>query len=99
MVMLMIGDGERNEPNTDSHQGIWKIGSFIGKSLSEALIFASTNPQYDDNLFIELQVQYIHENSNLKPGENMLCREIVSDIQNNICTQNVLSMFCKKKSF
>ena len=29
-----------------------------GKSLSEALIFASTNPQYDDRLFIELQVQY-----------------------------------------
>ena len=28
-----------------------------GKSLSEALIFASTNPQYDDRLFIELQVQ------------------------------------------
>ena len=28
-----------------------------GKSLSEALIFASTNPQYVDRLFIELQVQ------------------------------------------
>ena len=31
----------------------------IGKSLSEALIFASTNPQHDDRLFIELQVQYM----------------------------------------
>jgi uncharacterized membrane protein len=30
--------------------------SVTGKSLSEALIFASTNPQYDDRLFIELQV-------------------------------------------
>ena len=30
-----------------------------GKSLSEALIFASTNPQNDDKLFIELQVQYM----------------------------------------
>ena len=30
-----------------------------GKSLSEALIFASTNPQYDDRLFIELQLQYM----------------------------------------
>ena len=30
-----------------------------GKSLSEALIFAPTNPQYDDRLFIELQVQYM----------------------------------------
>jgi hypothetical protein len=28
-----------------------------GKYLSEALIFASTNPQYDYRLFIELQVQ------------------------------------------
>ena len=27
-----------------------------GKSLSEALIFESTNQQYDDRLFIELQV-------------------------------------------
>ena len=30
-----------------------------GKSLSEALIFASTNPQYDNRLFIELQFQYM----------------------------------------
>ena len=30
-----------------------------GKSLSEALIFASTNPQYDDRLFIGLQIQYM----------------------------------------
>ena len=30
-----------------------------GKSLSETLIFALTNPQYDDRLFIELQAQYM----------------------------------------
>ena len=30
-----------------------------GKSLSEALIFALTNPQYDDRLFIELPVEYM----------------------------------------
>ena len=30
-----------------------------GKSMSEALIFASTNPQYDNRLFIELPVQYM----------------------------------------
>ena len=30
-----------------------------GKYLSEALIFVSTNPQYDDRLFIELRVQYM----------------------------------------
>ena len=39
----------------------------------------------------------VHENSKLKPGENM-CTEIVSDIQNNFCTQNVLPMFWKKKT-
>ena len=41
---------------------LWSLTEFdriTGKSLSEALIFASTNPQYDDRLFIELQVQYI----------------------------------------
>ena len=30
-----------------------------GKSFSEALILASTNPQYDNILFIELPVQYM----------------------------------------
>ena len=39
---------------------IFKIGKIgTGKSLSEALIFASTNLQYEDRLFIELQVQYM----------------------------------------
>ena len=41
----------------------------------------------------------MNENSKLKPRENMLYTEIVSDIQNNFCTQHVLPMFCKKKSF
>ena len=73
-----------------------------GKSLSEALIFASTKPQYDDRLFVEFKdwiTSSIHENSKLTPGENMLCTENVFDIQNNFCTQHVLPMFCKKKSF
>ena len=30
-----------------------------GKSFSEAIVFASTNPKYDKRLFIELQVQYM----------------------------------------
>ena len=30
-----------------------------GKSLSEAHILSSTNPKYDDRLFIELQAQYM----------------------------------------
>ena len=33
--------------------------SCTGKSMSEPLIFASTNPQYDNRLFIELRVQYM----------------------------------------
>ena len=69
-----------------------------GKSLSENLISASTNPQYDDRLFIELQVQYMKIPSS-EHGENMLCTEIVFDIQNNFCTQHVLPMLCKNKSF
>ena len=46
-----------------------------GKSLLEALIFSSTNPQYDNILFIELQVQYLKIPSS-EHGENMLCTEI-----------------------
>ena len=71
---------------------------YTGKSLSEALIFASTNPQYDDRLFIELQVQDMKMPSS-EHVENMLHTEIVFYIQNNFCTQHVLPMFCKKKSF
>ena len=38
----------------------FKIPALVkGNSLSEALIFALTNPQYDDRLLIELQVQYM----------------------------------------
>ena len=37
-----------------------------GKSLSEALILVSTNPRYDERLFIELRVQSVHENSKVK---------------------------------
>ena len=43
---------------TDLIQRFWKEIIYTGKSLSEALIFASTNPQNDDRFFIELQVQY-----------------------------------------
>ena len=33
--------------------------AFTGKSFSEALILASTNPQYDKRLFIDLPVHYM----------------------------------------
>ena len=39
-----------------------------GKYFSEALILASTNPQYDNKLFIELRVQFMKIQC-----ENMLC--------------------------
>ena len=64
-----------------------------GKSLSDALIFASTNPQYDDRLFIELQVQYMKIPSSERQ-ENMLCTQIgfCFDIQVNLCKKHVLSL-------
>ena len=34
-----------------------------GKSMSEALILAATNPQYDKRLFIDLRVQYMKTTS------------------------------------
>ena len=65
---------------------------FTGKSVSEALILESVNPQYDDRLFIDLHVQYMKIQSS-EHGENMLCTEKKFDIQNNLCTQHVLPLF------
>ena len=62
-----------------------------GKSLSEALIFVSTNPQYDNRLFTK-----IHEMSKLKPKVNLLCTEIVSAIQ-KIFVHNMFSPCPAKK--
>ena len=36
---------------------VCKLSPHTGKSLSEALILALTNPQYDDRFFIEFRVQ------------------------------------------
>ncbi len=41
-----------------------------GKSLSDNLILASTNPQYDDRLFMDLPVQYMKTTSS-EHEENM----------------------------
>ena len=65
---------------------------FTDKSLSEALIFASTNPQYDNRLFIELQVQWMKIPSS-EHGENMLCTKIVLNVRNDFYTQHVLPRF------
>ena len=61
---------------------------FTGKSLSEALILTSTNPQYDDRLFIEFQVQCMKIPSS-EHGENMLCTKIVLNVRNNFCIKHV----------
>ena len=53
-----------------------------GKSLSEALILRSTNPQYDKRLFIDLPVQYMKTTSSEHVVyTNWFC----FDIQNNLC--------------
>ena len=44
--------------------------TFTGKSFSEALILASTNPQYDNRLFIELPIQCMKTTS-AEHGQNM----------------------------
>ena len=46
-----------------------------GKSLSEALIFASTNPKYDERLFkiVHWITSSVHENCKLRtPAEHVL---------------------------
>ena len=53
-----------------------------GKSLSEALILASTHPQYDGRLFMDLPVQYVKTTSS-EHKENM----------GRTCKQHVLPIF------
>ena len=73
------------------------LAAHTGKSLSEALIFASTNPQYDYRLFIELQVQYMK----IASCNYMLCTEIVLNVKTKTkkqflytaCSEHVLSGF------
>ena len=67
--------------------------TLTGKSFSEALILASINPQYDKRLFIELQVQYMKITSSehvVYINKLLIC--FCFDIQNNLCTQHVLSL-------
>ena len=51
------------------------IEGSTGKYLSETLIFAWTNPQCDNRLFIELRVQY-KKIASSEQVENMLCTQI-----------------------
>ena len=68
-----------------------------GKSLSEALIFESTNPQYDDRLFIELQVQYMKIPSS-EHGRICCLQELFLSFR-TISENLFLPMFWKNKSF
>ena len=51
------------DENVDSLTLSQETSSSTGKSLSEALILGSTNPQYDKILFIDLPVQYMKTTS------------------------------------
>ena len=55
---------------------LFGISVFTGKSFSEALILASTNPKYDKRLSLELLVQYMKIPSS-EHIKNMLCTQIV----------------------
>ena len=68
-----------------------------GKSMSETLVFASTNPQYDNRLSIELPVQYMNIRSS-EHSQNMFCTQSVFcfDIQSNLCTQQNLAVQCSE---
>jgi hypothetical protein len=60
-----------------------------GKSFSEVLILASTNPQYDDRLFIELQGQYIEiPSSNL--GRTCCVQRLFLTFGTIFCSPHVL---------
>ena len=74
---------------------LWKQYDYVqtyqrdtGKSLSEALILGSTNPQYDNRLFNDLQVQYekITQGEHVK---NMLFTQIVL-VQKNPQTLDII---------
>ena len=60
-----------------------------GKSVSEALIFESFNPQYDERLFIESPEKYKFRTCCAQ--KLFFC--FYFDIQNNICTQYVLNLY------
>ena len=57
--------------------------------MSEALILASTNPQYDNKLFIELPVQYLHENYKLRTCCVHKLFWISKQKQKTICVHNM----------
>ena len=76
-------------------QNVSCIFSYTGKSLSEALIFESTNPQYDGRLFIEFQVQYMKiPSSNL--GRTSCVQKLFLTFR-TIFVHNMFSPFSAKR--
>ena len=80
-----------------------------GKSLSEALIFASTNPQYDDRLFIDLKLLtqintnsehvvykkcFECQNKNKKQSLYTTCSQLVFFLYWSRESMNNLSSYC-----
>ena len=77
---------------------ITQKGYCTGKSLSLALIFAPTNPQYDDILFIELQVQYMKiPSSNL--GRTFCVQKLILTFRTSFVHNMFSPCSAKKKSF
>ena len=95
---------------------VWKKNLLCtGKSLLEALILASTNPQYDKRLFIDLPVQYMKTIYKLRTCCVHKCFWMSKQKQKTICVHNMFSTcsfhvlkqsvvilwvsWCKNKSF
>ena len=73
----------------DENYRLEKTTLLTVKSFSGALLLATTNPNYDKRFFIDLPVQYMKTTSSEHVVYiNCFC----FDIQNNLCTQHVLSL-------
>ena len=68
--IMDIIDSDKKVKHAKLAEGI--EAAITGKSLSDAFILTSTNPQFEKRLFIELPVQYMKTTSS-EHGENMLC--------------------------
>ena len=64
------------------------ISSSTGKSFSEALILASTNPKYDKRLFMDLRVQYMKTTSSVHVVY-INCSECQNKNKKRICVHNM----------
>ena len=58
-----------------------------GKSVSEAFIFESVNPQYNERLFIQFPEKYKFRTCCLQKLFGM------SKQKNNFCTQHILNLY------